>query len=66
MADAKELESAKRRTETQGVLPVVPFTLEPLPDELTRAFPRMKDWESRTNARIAEYVTKLNTTQQPL
>lgn len=65
MADAKDLENAQRRTETQGRLPVEGFTVDPLPAEIIRAFPTMKDWENRTNARIAEYVKKLNTQQLP-
>ena len=64
MATASELESAKNRTDTQGRLPVQGFVLEPLPQEIVKAFPKMADWEKRCNARIAEYVTKLNTGQQ--
>lgn len=63
MADAKELESAKLRTETQGRLPVLAFSLEPLPPEIVRAFPMMKQWEAGCNKRIADYVSKLNTIQ---
>lgn len=64
MADPKDVESAKRRTDTVGRVPVDGFSLEPLPEEIVRAFPKMKEWEARTNARIAEYVRKVNTVQQ--
>lgn len=63
MASDKDLQSAQRRTDEQGRIPLEGFSLEPLPPEIVRAFPKMGEWEKRTNARIAEWNRKLNTVQ---
>lgn len=63
MASDKDLASAQRRNEEQSRLPVEGFILEPLPPEVTRAFPKMAEWEKRCNARFAEFARKLNTVQ---
>lgn len=64
MADAKELQDLGRRSESVGSLPIPALSLEPLPPEIVRAFPQMKDWEKRCNARLADWISKQNTAQQ--
>lgn len=63
MASESDLQSAKRRTDEQARTPVEGFSLEPLPPEIIKAFPKMDEWQKRCNARIAEWNRKLNTVQ---
>lgn len=64
MADPKEVEQLGNRSESVGALPIPALTLEPLPPELVRAFPAMKDWEKRTNSKLADWISKQNTAQR--
>lgn len=61
MATVKEIEKLGNRNPPSSRTPIEPLALEPLPMEITRAFPKMGEWEKKSNARIAEWVRRLNT-----
>ena len=52
------------RVESGGALPNPPLQLEPLPPEIVKAFPSMKDWEKRNQQRFSEWIAKQNTAQR--
>ncbi len=64
MASPGELKRLENRVDSSGQLPNPPLQLEPLPPELIKAFPAMKDWENRNNRRISDWIAKQNTAQQ--
>lgn len=61
MPSDPELARFAHRNEAAGRGPIEDFVMEPLPPNITRAFPELKDWEKRENARRAEFVKRLNT-----
>lgn len=50
-----------QRSISAGRSPIDEFKLEPLPDQVLKAFPTLADWEKRNNARLNEFVSKMNT-----
>lgn len=64
MASPAELARLKNRADSSGQLPNPPLQLEPLPPEITKAFPTMKDWEKRNQQRFNDWIAKQNTAQQ--
>ena len=58
---AEKLSRLEQRSVAPGRAPIESLSLEPLPAEIIRAFPAMRDWEKRCNARLSDFVTKMNT-----
>lgn len=64
MASPAELERMQNRVDSSGQLPNPPLQLEPLPPELIKAFPAMRDWEKRNQQRFNDWIAKSNTAQR--
>lgn len=62
LTKAQKLARLGQRSVPSGRNPIEPVALDPLPAEIVRAFPTLRDWEKRNNARLANFVEKMNTT----
>lgn len=61
LSKGDKLQRLTQRSVPGGRQPIEPLTLEPLPNDILKAFPAMALWHQRNNARIAEFVSKMNT-----
>ena len=58
---ADKLAALEQRSAPAGRLPIEAPALEPLPAEVLRAFPSMREWHKRCNARFSQFTAKMNT-----
>lgn len=62
-AEKKRLRLLEHRSEAAGRGPIQGFELSPLPPKIAKIDPEMAArWVGENNARIKDYVLKLNTT----
>lgn len=64
MAAPEAVRQLGNRSEGDGNLPIPKLELSPLPPEIVRAFPALKEWEKQNNARLADWTAKMNTVQR--